>query len=75
MAGVHDQGLIVLHHREVVHSQPELRPVGEHLAIATIGHQLLWKLGGRDRAVVVHDKMTFDLRTSSMTPPPQINVT
>lgn len=47
MSRVHHQGLVFLHHREVVHSQPELGPVGEHLAIASVCHQLLGKLRGK----------------------------
>ena len=44
VAGVEDKGLILLHDGEVVHEKPKLSPVGQHLAITTIGYQLLWKL-------------------------------
>ena len=44
VARVHHKSLVFFHHREIVHRQPELCPVGEHLAIATICHQLLGKL-------------------------------
>ena len=46
VARVHHKSLVLLHYREIVHCQTELCPVGEHLAIATIRHQLLGKLGG-----------------------------
>ncbi len=44
MARVEHTGLVLLHHRQVVHHQPELGPVGEHLTITSIRHQLFWKL-------------------------------
>ena len=44
MARVHDQGLVPLHEGEVVHGQQELYPIGEHLTIPSVGHQLVWKL-------------------------------
>ena len=44
VAGVEDEGLVLLHDGQVVHEKPELSPVGQHLTIATIGHQLLRKL-------------------------------
>jgi hypothetical protein len=44
VAGVEDEGLILLHDGQVVHKKPELSPVGQHLTIATIGHQLLREL-------------------------------
>ena len=44
MAGVEHQRLVLLHHGEVVHDQPELGPVGQHLPIPSICHQLLRKL-------------------------------
>ena len=44
VAGVHHQGLVPLHHREVVHHQEELTPIGEHLSIPSIGHQLVREL-------------------------------
>ena len=46
VARVHHKSLVLLHYREIVHCQPELCPVGEHLAIATIRHQFLRKLRG-----------------------------
>ena len=46
VARVHHKSLVLLHYREIVHCQTELCPVGEHLAIATIRHQLLGKLRG-----------------------------
>ena len=46
VARVEDKCLVVLHHREVLHDQQELGPVGEHLAITTICHQLVGELRG-----------------------------
>ena len=46
VARVHHKSLVLLHYREIVHCQTELCPVGEHLTIATIRHQLLGKLRG-----------------------------
>ena len=44
VAGVEDEGLVLLHNGQVVHEKPELSPVGQHLTITTIGYQLLRKL-------------------------------
>ena len=38
VSGGHDEGLVVLETREVVHEYPELCPVREDLSIATVGH-------------------------------------
>ena len=40
----HDQSLVVLETREIVHEQPELGPVGENLSVAAVCHQLVGKL-------------------------------
>ena len=47
MSGAHDERLIFLQSREIVHQQPELSPIGEHLPIATVRHQLMGKLQER----------------------------
>ncbi len=44
MSGVENQGLIFLHYREVVHYQPKLCPIREHLSIPTISNQFFRKL-------------------------------
>ena len=54
MAGDHDECLVVVETREVVHEEPELSPVGEDLAVSTVGHQLVGKLGSGGRGEIVH---------------------
>ena len=44
VARAHDESLVLLQQREVVHQQPELGPVGEHLSVASIRDQLVGKL-------------------------------
>ena len=40
----HDECLVVMETREVVHEYPELSPVGEDLSVATVRHQLMGEL-------------------------------
>ena len=56
MTGDHDECLVVVETREVVHEEPELGPVGEDLPVSTVRHQLVGKLvsGGRGGITVHH---------------------
>ena len=44
VARAHDESLVLLQQREVVHQQPELGPVGEHLPVASVRDQLVGEL-------------------------------
>ena len=49
MTGIDHERLVLFHDRQVVHYQPKLHPVGEHLAIASVRHQLMRKLERRNK--------------------------
>lgn len=38
MTGIHDQRLIGVHRAQILHDETKLRPIREHLPIATIGY-------------------------------------